>query len=511
MSLLPTPSRKHANEELIRYDKLDGGINLSVPSEMLPQNEFNDALNVEYTPDGLSIRPRGGLRRVTDFGPHGENIYGCAIAPGFNRFVAKDASNKHIFTFPVGTSVQDNGDPKILNPGDYRDVLSITSWDKSSQEGILKEIFLVGADAAIIAIEDAGTSSSSGLPNSPKGRNVFTWGSRVGTNAGGGQIKLSAVGDCYAWANTPNNLSSAQSLNIGYKDGLDIRAITSISGDLIVFKGKRYLPGDGDIWRVSGYIPNTVVQKIVAGVGTMNQNTVCIAGNDIFFLSRHGLATLSSVVEYGDFKLSWLDAKVAKEIVGKLDLYSAIWHIPHMGQLWIGNTQSRDVWVFHYRIKAWTRFQFPEPVTFACSLSIGNSQPKTYVVSKSVIYTLDETVDTDHGTTAPFKALVRFGTLRRPRETLIKGVGVSYSCKPGASAALEIGNWKIPLLSSARSVYVSEDSRIAFDNNAPVVSEWGSQTLRSRVLVRGYSITPEIVFNGQGCQLHQMFLNVAGV
>ena len=67
---------------------------------------------------------------------------------------------------------------------------------------------------------------------------------------------------------------------------------------------------------MNGYIPNTAVTRIAAGISAAGQSCVCDVGNDVFFLSARGVASLSSVMEYGNIKLSWFDAKVSKNMRG---------------------------------------------------------------------------------------------------------------------------------------------------------------------------------------------------
>ena len=507
---MPFRSSKSINDEVVQHAGFDGGLNLSVSGEALQPNELAEALNVEHDPVHGGLKVRGGLRRVANFADVGGAPIFFAANGGENQIFGMDYGNRKLFGYRPGALIHPYNTTPFLGTGDYLDPLSVVQWDRSIYDDTQNTVAMVGVSSIIYQGEFS--SKMVMLSNAPSGRCLFTWGGRLGTSEQYGQLHLSAVGDPDAWANSPADLSSAQFIDIGYKDGNTLRAIVPLGQDLIVFKGHRFYHGVGDIWRISGYIPDTVVYKVVSGVTTFSQNSVHVAGNDVFFLNLNGLGTLSSVMEYGDIKLSWLDSKVSDVLSKELDRYSKLWHIPSKGQLWIQGRNKKNVWVFHYRNKSWTRFVFPDDIDYACELreSVG-AAPKVHIVSRGVIYVLDDSLSRDENDARPIRAHLRFGTTMRSRQILVKGMGALYRCKPETNAEVNINGFRVALPPSASGRYASDDARPAFGNVEPVVGNWGNGSVRRKCLVRGWGVTPEITISGSGCSIQRLSLELAEV
>ena len=507
---MPFRSSKSINDEVVQHAGFDGGLNLSVSGEALQPNELAEALNVEHDPVHGGLKVRGGLRRVASWADAGGSPLFFTSNAGVNQIFGMDYSNRKLFGYRPGALIHPYNTTPFWGTGDYLDPLSVVSWDRSSDDYTQYTVAMVGVSSTIYQCEFS--SQMVMLSNAPSGRCLFTWGGRLGTSKQYGRLHLSAVGDPYTWANNPSDLSSAQFIDVGYKDGNTLRAIVPLGQDLIVFKGHRFYHGVGDIWRISGYIPDTVVYKVATGVTTFSQDSVCIAGNDVFFLSPNGLTTLSSVMEYGDIKLSWLDSKVSDVLSKELDRDSKLWHIPSKGQLWIQGRNKKNVWVFHYRSKSWTRFVFPDDIDHACELRDANSAaPKVHIVSRGVIYVLDDSLSRDENDARPIKAHLRFGTTMRSRQVLVKGLGALYHCRPTTLAEVNVGGVKVPLPPYQVARHASDDTRIASENTASLAEDWGSGTVRRKCLARGWGVTPEITISGSGCSIQRLSLELAEV
>lgn len=507
---MPIRASKHANEEVVQYAGFDGGLNLSVAGEALQPNELAEALNVEHDPVHGGLKVRGGLRRVASWADAGGSPLFFTSNAGVNQIFGMDYGNKILYGFRPGAPIHRYNETPFLGTSDYLDPLSVVLWNKSSDDYTENIVAMVGVSSIIY--ECSFPSPMVQVTNAPTGRCLFTWGGRLGASRQYGRLYLSAVGDHNAWTNNPSDLSSAQFIDVGYKDGNTLRAIVPLGQDLIVFKGHRFYHGVGDIWRISGYIPDTVVYKVATGVTTFSQNSVHVAGNDVFFLNQNGLGTLSSVMEYGDIKLSWLDSKVSDVLSRDIGRFSELWHIPSKGQLWVKGDNPKTVWVFHYKSKSWTRFSFPSEIKYACELrSSTEAKPSVYVVSENAIYIMDDTLQKDENDTAPIKAHIRLGTIMRPRQVLVKGLGALYHCRPATHAEVNVGGVKVPLPPYLSGRYASDDTRIASENTASLAEDWRSGTVRRKCLARGWSITPEISISGGGCSIQRLSLELAEV
>lgn len=526
---MPFRANKALNGEQVSYTGFSGGLNLAASPEALQPDELAVADNVERDPDAGGLRVRAGLRRVAQF-PNG--LISFVHNPDTNEIFGKAHGDRQIFGFT----------PSGPHPGVFQyseknaftatgrpplPPLSVVSWGGASQGYWDAPVSMLGVEATICRCDSGvGTPTMTELTQSPSGRCVCTWGGRLGVATHDSKLHFSAVGDPLKWTNTPNDLSSAQFINVGYKDGENIQAVIPLGQDLIVFKGSPWYDEGGSIWRVSGFIPNTTVYRIAVGATAPNSQSVCAAGNDVFFLSKAGLCTLSSVMEYGSVKLSWLDAKVSaammRSILGDAYDYGGIgmWHIRSRGQLWVPSADGKTVWVFHYKDKMWTRFIFPWRVKYACDLIYTGSDKtsRTFVVlGDGSVCIMDPSQSFDLSAANPIEARLRFPSIVRSRQVLVKGIGALYDNGTAADrmqvrlSAAGGGAVTVSLPPTARSVYVSEDTREAFSNGSPAWGGFASGSARYRCLVRGWGITPEVVMKGNGKSLQRLSLEFAEV
>ena len=233
---MPFRASKTLNDELLRYGDFRGGLNLSVAEEALQPNELAQADNVELDPLTGGLKIRGGLRKLKRLrGSGGDFILGNSGRYLYRR----DYGNRKLFSegirngnyfFELSKSQQFYGTGTIVPE------ISATSWiaGKENDWSLSSDLIGVGTD---IYTHTPGRVPS--ILYAKGGISIFTWGGRVGAAYLDSVIYLSAIGDAFKWTNEPNNLSSAQFLNVGYKDGQIINAIVPLGQDLIVFKGAR--------------------------------------------------------------------------------------------------------------------------------------------------------------------------------------------------------------------------------------------------------------------------------
>ncbi|MBR0204988.1 MAG: hypothetical protein IJQ56_11560, partial [Synergistaceae bacterium] len=167
------------------------------------------------------------------------------------------------------------------------------------------------------------------LNNSPDNcRMVFVRNGRVGVVSGDDTIIFSHVGDCTQWDNNPEDESTGQFIEIGYKDGMNINAVVPLSRDLIIFKSPPNETDKGIIWRLTGEFPDWQVLEVAHNTGTYSMRSVQAVGNDIFYVTTAGLANLSSVTAYGEIKTSWVDRKVSSALTPLIDNTAKLWDVP---------------------------------------------------------------------------------------------------------------------------------------------------------------------------------------
>lgn len=123
-------------------------------------------------------------------------------------------------------------------------------------------------------------------------------------------LRFSGVGECDQWDDDVQSDNPALFIDIGYKDGMNIDAVVPLSRDLIIFKSPEDEPDKGTIFRLTGDYPDWAVLEAAHNTGTFGQKSVQAVGNDVFYITVSGVASLSSVSSYGDIKSQWPDRKV---------------------------------------------------------------------------------------------------------------------------------------------------------------------------------------------------------
>ena len=317
---MPTLSNKHGEAvQRLFYPTFDGGLNLAVPPESMSRNELKEAINVEFSHSTGAMTVRGGLVWSGRF----DNTVECVVpVHGRRGFLVKPKGKKILYYFrwnniwPVDGTL--TGSKK----------LSIAAWDND---------FLIASGGKLQRFSDTGTFPTlETIKTSPKNcRQVFVRSGRVGVVSGDDTLIFSGLGDCEQWENNPEDESTSQFVEVGYKDGMNINAVVPLSRDLIVFKSPENEPDKGIIWRLTGDFPDWAVLAVAHNTGTFSALSTQAVSNDVFYITVSGVASLSSVTEYGEVKTAWPDRKVSTGLTPRLKSSAQLWDVPVKQQLWV--------------------------------------------------------------------------------------------------------------------------------------------------------------------------------
>ena len=491
-------SNFHSNAERVFYSGFDGGLNLAVPNESLAKNELKEALNVEFSPLTGAMKVRGGL---VWSGRFDDDVDFVVPVVGKKAFLARHARSHAGYYFKWNNIWPVSG--RFIGKKD----LSIAAWGDDE--------YLVASGGRLQRFSDKEIFPKlETIQSSPKEcRFVFVRNGRVGVVTGDDTITFSAVGDCESWDNDPDDESTGQFIEIGYKDGMNINAVVPLSRDLIVFKSPPNEPDKGVIWRLTGDFPEWTVLEAAHNTGTFSQRTVKSVGNDVFYISPSGIATLSSVTAYGEVKTSWPDRKVSNALTNLLKDTGQLWDLPVKQQLWIlGAENAPEIWIFDYSRGIWTKFKFPKNPVFAT----GIDNTAYLFIGRDVYalldgYTQDELRDEGK---IEIEAKMRLGTLLTGRQTLIKGAYASFGIYPKCSAELQLAGFKMPFKSGGKPDYIYDapnDTQYASEDDDALFPDGGVLTSRRRCIVREWAITPEIKITGGGCSISTMGLEMCEV
>ena len=492
-------SNFHKNAQKIFYPAFDGGLNLSVPPESLSKNELKEAVNVEFSASTGAMTVRGGLVWSGSF----DSNIDCVLAvPGRRSFLVRRKGKKTLqyfrwnYTWPVNGSLTGTGDLSIVQWGDDYLIASGGKLQKFIGDGLPR------------------LETISGSPK--KCSQVFVRNGRVGVVEEDDTLRFSGVGDCEAWTNDASDASSSQFVQVGYKDGMNINAVIPLSRDLIIFKSPENEPDKGTIFRLTGGYPDWTVLEIAHNTGTFSHKSVQAVGNDVYYITVSGLASLSAVTSYGDIQARWPDRKVSPALTPLIDNTAELWNVPVKQQLWLlPSKDAKEIWIFDYTHGIWTKFQFPSALIHAAG--VDNS---LYVFLGKNLYRVENGYPVDElmnskGTLVKneIKANMRMGTLIVGHQILVKAAFASFALLPGCEAELWLGKFCMKFTGGVPDyIYdAPNNTQKASEDDDPLFPSGGTMTARRRCVVRDWSITPEVKITGGCCALSTMGLEIAEV
>ena len=510
---MPIRGDKHGERaERVFYPDFLGGLDFAAPVESIARNELREAVNVAFSPLTGSMRVRGGLvwsgRLPFEAG-------GGAAVPG-RGFLLREKGTRRAFRFRWGGIGTTRGTFSGDGP------ISAAAWGD--------EALLVASGGRLQKFEPHGYS---GLPKlsdiggaPAECRAVFVRDGRAGVvtrNDDDGHfdtLRFSAVGDCESWDNDPNDDSTGQFLEVGYKDGMDIDAVIPLSRDLIIFKSPEGEPDKGIVWRLAGSYPDWQLLEVAHNTGTFGPESVRTVGSDVYYLTTAGLASLSGVTAYGEVRTAWPDRKVANALAQRMTPNARLWNAAAKEQLWIlpgrdaEELEGKIVWVFDYGRGIWTQFEFPLVPSFAASI-----ENMLFVTIGKGVYQVHDGYIRDElypevEPPAPIRAKMRLGVVLRGLQTLIKAAFASFVSTPSTTAGLKLKGFTMPMWSAGINLCAAGPLCAATDATKadwPLFPNNGVATARQRCIVRGWAVTPEIEINGGGFSMNTLGLEAAEV
>jgi hypothetical protein len=295
-------------------------------------------------------------------------------------------------------------------------------------------------------------------------------------------LRASGVGDLANWR-LDTDMDSI-SVDIGYKDGCDMRAIVEFAGEMIAFKAPPGRPDWGRIYRLQGKYPDWNIQLYTRGNSTWNTRSAVNIPNDVLFLSKGGMMSLGTVTEFGDFKLGWAGSKVNAALAPTLSDNCRMWHLPSKGQAWVSDGSGSDIWVYHYQLQAWTKFTFSGKVN-----AVFDDGNKTYIGIGNTLYVMSD------ATPCEKTAGLKLRTNIKRNQSLVKGIIAGYESGTGTAAKLKLGAYELALPYGGQ---LPDDTP-----NTGIV--------RARCNIRDWQVTPEISVTGGAFSLVSLGLEVAEV
>ena len=295
-------------------------------------------------------------------------------------------------------------------------------------------------------------------------------------------LKASGVGDLANWRQDTD--ADSISVDIGYKDGCDMRAVVEFAGEMIAFKAPPGRPEWGRVYRLQGKYPDWSISLYSRGNSTWNARSAVNIPNDVLFLSKGGMMSLGTVTEYGDFKIGWAGSKVNAVLAPTLTEDCRMWHLPSKGQAWASDGVSNDIWAYHYQLQAWTKLAFGGKVS-----AVFDDGARTYIGMGDTLYVMSGE------TPCEMPARLRLRTNVKRNQQLIKGIIAGYGSDAGTEAKLRLGGYELALPHGGQ-----------LPGGTP-----GTGITRARCNIRDWQAAPEINVTGGAFSLASLGLEVAEV
>ncbi len=424
-------SSKH-KQKTVLFTDFSGGLNTSVPPDLLKLNELQKADNFEYDVRSGLLKTRAGLSSIIT-PSSGNDITTAFYAYGMDKlFLVIDTT---LYSY---------------------DFISNTLNNVGTLSGTRIPIFAEWDDDLLIAsggyLQFYDGSNLTTITDSPLCDFCFVKHGRVGvTIAGSDYLSFSGIGDYANW-NFGGMDADAQQIEVGYKEGGDIVGIRPFFDDLIIFKDNRRT------YRLVGWYPDWSVEEITRGHGAVNKDASQIVGSSVIFIDAQGIIALAPTVEYGDFAFKQVGDKINNYFAINLDYNAArVFHVPERGQVWCKPDTSKKIYVLHYLTGAWTRFIFQDEVNAAFSCPHG-----VIVCIGDTVYRMSDFYANDNGT--PIESTVVFPRKSAAREMLLKYASLLYQ-------SYGVGNMTLTMGLYTRTLQIGSDDDIAYSDHDIVAND----------------------------------------
>lgn len=297
----------------VEYNDFRGGLNTSATPEIIAMNELVRSVNVEV--ESLS----GGLKTVA-----GTDVL-------FFRDDKTAAPFKYLIHDPISKLLLiTDGDNKVYSikyDGTDFTYVGLLSGSSTVEYAVWEDGVVIASggclqyyhNGVLEDITDDGSPTECHAPFIKNGR-IYV--------AIKDELRCSAVGDEHGWKNDSNNPSSAQWLQIGYKDGGVINGLTALSSDVLIFKDNNHA------YHLAGSFPDWKLNEIGRQIDCKGFNACIALAEQTLALGTSSLQSLQVTDAYGDMKPTNLSQKIQGDIVN-LAPFIKLRYMPSLNQVWL--------------------------------------------------------------------------------------------------------------------------------------------------------------------------------
>ena len=382
--MLVRDSNKAGTSQVSVID-FSGGVNLADSPYSLKQNQLVTMQNWQFAPTGAGIELRDGAKVMTT------NL-GTSV-PLYSKVNLLGVDDDGDVLFSVGQGVYSSttgGVVTVLGDLSSDSIPVIEPWG----DPLTGHLTASGGNLQYLL---SGTVST--VATSPDCDIVSKIGGRVVISGDdGARVFFSGVGDHENWIIDSDMWTDADALwvDIGYKSGGKISAITKIDKDLVIFKT------DGIVYRLTGDYPDWHIFEVGHNVKNIGRFSAKQFGNDVVFVDEnYGIHKLSLISDFGDMKVSQYGREVNTQFLKEVGDGATVWNVMCRGELWVKPADgSKKVFVHSSVYGGWGIYTFPlEPISV---LSAGRTvylsmRGNVTTAGGNLIYTLDPSTYSEAG------------------------------------------------------------------------------------------------------------------
>lgn len=158
------------------------------------------------------------------------------------------------------------------------------------------------------------------------------------------QLNYSAIGDCTSWTNDAKDSSSAQFVNVGYKDPGNIMAMDFLSSLIMVYKE------DGRAYKIVGEPQDSdfSVQAVSQTAYCGSERSTVSVDNKSYYIGSAGMMSFSPTNAYGDVAPFEEGININAWVIKNIDDNCEIWHVPPKKQIWVKTQNDNRIYIYHY-------------------------------------------------------------------------------------------------------------------------------------------------------------------
>lgn len=347
------------------------GLDWSKPAESIDMQSLTQAINCEYSGTNGALQTVPGVRTVYMDEKDIESLY-------YDNY-------RKLFYFSCEHDLYKTADFATVTK------LGMLTGTRVPKYHAFGQDILIASGGKLQAVSGAGTLST--INGSPSCDFVNSHsGSVMVASIYGHRITWSAIGDYNSWEPNSSDASSAQYVEVGYKDPGCIVSLDFLSKAIIVYKehGRAYSVVGNPHERTLSVYP-------------LSQTAFC-RGRSIsiddrsYYMGDVGLMSFVPTNTYAEIQPMETGLNINAQFIKLIGDGAGMWHVPNRKQLWIKPGKNQGVFVYHYLPRyedgrgVFTSREFTHDLHDV--LTVGKA---VYIAYGNKIGLLDESIDTDDG------------------------------------------------------------------------------------------------------------------